>query len=341
MTTRVFVDGSIYSPIDPYATAMVANESEILWVGSDAGARSIEDDSMERIELNGDLLVPGFALAMAVARTDQDLNLLTKSLAEHGYTSANIAVSPLLTTDSLTGAHGLAINWWMEVQELPETWSNSNICGLVVKPELLTKELAQFACTNRLKVSVNCEHEVPVETIIKFVQLCDSSVFLRLDAVSNLPQEAIETIKSLGIPVNFDSVNSYLNTGLALSIAAGIKVAAGSDLTFLPQTLGWDLALKLVQTREENTAISARAAFNAMTRGVYRANGEIGFSGQLVPDAPAAFTQWKVTELMVQTADSRVANWSTDPRARIPLLPVLEAGNLPVLQTVYAPAHAK
>ncbi|MDO4917858.1 MAG: amidohydrolase, partial [Rothia sp. (in: high G+C Gram-positive bacteria)] len=78
------------------------------------------------------------------------------------------------------------------------------------------------------------------------------------------------------------------------------------------------------------------SAFNAMTRGVYRALGESNPAvGQLVSSAPAHIAQWEATELMVQAPDTRVAAWSTDPRARIPLLPVLEEGNLPRLLGLY------
>jgi len=42
-----------------------------------------------------------------------------------------------------------------------------------------------------------------------------------------------------------------------------------------------------------------------------------------------------VEALMVQVADGRVQSWSTDPRARTPLLPALDTGTDPVcLQTV-------
>ncbi|BAV88127.1 exoenzymes regulatory protein AepA [Rothia aeria] len=37
---------------------------------------------------------------------------------------------------------------------------------------------------------------------------------------------------------------------------------------------------------------------------------------------------------MVQAPDSRVASWSTDPRARIPLLPALDVP-LPTLERLY------
>ena len=43
---------------------------------------------------------------------------------------------------------------------------------------------------------------------------------------------------------------------------------------------------------------------------------------------------------MVQAPDSRVASWSTDPRARIPLLPALEEDStLPVLESIYTESY--
>ncbi|CNM40205.1 Uncharacterised protein [Mycobacterium tuberculosis] len=43
---------------------------------------------------------------------------------------------------------------------------------------------------------------------------------------------------------------------------------------------------------------------------------------------------------MVQAPDSRVASWSTDPRARIPLLPVLEEDSpLPILESIYTESN--
>ena len=87
--------------------------------------------------------------------------------------------------------------------------------------------------------------------------------------------------------------------------------------------------------------MSARSAFAALTRGVYRlAHEDNPFAGQLAPDTPAFVARWRVEELMVQAPDSRVASWSTDPRARIPLLPVLEEGfPLPVLESIYTESY--
>ncbi|MDY6050941.1 MAG: amidohydrolase, partial [Rothia sp. (in: high G+C Gram-positive bacteria)] len=65
MAASVLLDGSVYSPADPFATALVMNEGQVEWVGQDAGARSIADSSMTVQELGGSLVTPSFALAAA------------------------------------------------------------------------------------------------------------------------------------------------------------------------------------------------------------------------------------------------------------------------------------
>ena len=65
MSTRIFVDGSVYSPVDPYATAMLVEDGFVRWVGSDSGARSIADESATITELDGALLTPAFARTLA------------------------------------------------------------------------------------------------------------------------------------------------------------------------------------------------------------------------------------------------------------------------------------
>jgi hypothetical protein len=71
--------------------------------------------------------------------------------------------------------------------------------------------------------------------------------------------------------------------------------------------------------------LSGRAAFAAATRGGWRA-ARRDDAGVLEVGAPATYAVWAVEELVVQTPDARVANWSTDPRSGTPGLPPLEPG---------------
>jgi predicted amidohydrolase YtcJ len=117
--------------------------------------------------------------------------------------------------------------------------------------------------------------------------------------------------------------------------SAGVPVCFGSDSPVTPLR-PWSSVRACVEHHNPEQRISARAAFLGHTRAGWRAARHANpMAGQLVPGAPASFAVWEVEELMVQVADGRVQSWSTDPRARTPLLPALDTGSDPVcLQTV-------
>ena len=117
--------------------------------------------------------------------------------------------------------------------------------------------------------------------------------------------------------------------------AAGVPICFGSDSPVTPLR-PWASVRACLQHNNPAERISARAAFLGHTRAGWRAaRYRNPMAGQLVPGAPASFAVWEVEELMVQVADGRVQSWSTDPRARTPLLPALDTGSEPVcLQTV-------
>jgi predicted amidohydrolase YtcJ len=117
--------------------------------------------------------------------------------------------------------------------------------------------------------------------------------------------------------------------------AAGVPVCFGSDSPVTPLR-PWESVRACLEHSNPEQRISARAAFLGHTRAGWRAAKYSNpMAGQLVPGAPASFAVWEVEELMVQVADGRVQSWSTDPRARTPLLPALDTGASPVcLQTV-------
>ncbi|CQD17054.1 amidohydrolase [Mycobacterium europaeum] len=110
---------------------------------------------------------------------------------------------------------------------------------------------------------------------------------------------------------------------LALLASQGVPLALGSDapVTGLDP---WASVRAAVNHRTPGSAISARAAFAAATRGGWRAAGvQDGRTGTLVPGAPASYAVWDAGELDVHAPRDAVARWSTDPRARVPALPRL------------------
>ncbi|MBW1603619.1 amidohydrolase [Streptomyces sp. JJ66] len=124
-----------------------------------------------------------------------------------------------------------------------------------------------------------------------------------------------------------------LNPFAALS-RAGVPLAFGSDSPVTPLA-PWAGVRAAAFHRTPGHRISARAGFTAHTRGGWRALGRDD-AGVLVPGAPADYAVWRTGELLVQTPDTRVADWSTDPRSGTPGLPDLSPGaQLPLcLRTV-------
>lgn len=125
----------------------------------------------------------------------------------------------------------------------------------------------------------------------------------------------------------------------ALLASAGVPMAFGSDSP-VTSIDPWSTVRAASHHRTQDSAISARAAFAAATRGAWRAAGvRDGVTGTLVPGAPASYAVWegaggqeqgdsgKYLELDVSAPADGVQRWSTDPRSRVPALPRLEPGD--------------
>ncbi len=106
--------------------------------------------------------------------------------------------------------------------------------------------------------------------------------------------------------------------------SAGVALSLGSDapVTTLDP---WRAVQAAVHHRTPGSAISARAAFAAATRGAWRAGGvRDGMAGTLTPGAPASYAVWDCDELVVAAPKDSVQRWSTDPRAGVAPLPRLD-----------------
>lgn len=103
---------------------------------------------------------------------------------------------------------------------------------------------------------------------------------------------------------------------------AGVALAFGSD-TPITSFGPWAAVRAAAYHHTEDERLTVRAAFNAHTRGGWRA-ARRDEGGVIALGAPASIAVWDVPgELTVQTPDARVAAWSTDPRAGVPHLPDL------------------
>lgn len=85
--TTLYRGGFVYSPVDPFATAMVVDQGQIAWIGSDEAAATHADGVDEIVELDGALVTPAFVDAHAhLSQTGAGLRGVdietTRSLAE-------------------------------------------------------------------------------------------------------------------------------------------------------------------------------------------------------------------------------------------------------------------
>lgn len=127
----------------------------------------------------------------------------------------------------------------------------------------------------------------------------------------------------------------------ALLASEGVPLAFGSDSPVTTMS-PWESVRAATLHQTPGSAISARSAFLAATRGGWRASGvRDGGTGTLTPGAVASYAIWEVPggpdALDVTVPADAVQRWSTDPRSRVPALPPLGAHDqLPTcLQTVH------
>lgn len=345
MPATVMLDGSVYSPADPFATALVMNEGQVEWVGQDAGARSIADSTMAVQELGGGLVTPSFALA-AASTTGADALALLDELAAAGYGYARLLLTDF--AQKLPAAHpAVAADYYLPVdnldggRELP-----AGVRGIYVSaPEQLNPQVLTSLAEQRLQLILVVSDESQVGEYLAHLTPLDGLTRLRispsLESLTELAEGDLEQAKNLQVTLGFSGDFDRSGEAFGRALAAGAAVTLGSDPGNRPSLLGWELVNAAVNPTQTEQAVSARAAFAACTRAVYRAaSAPNPFTGQLVPGAPAHCALWTITELIVQTPDSRIAAWSTDPRARTPLLPVLAPDvPRPELVSLYRSGH--
>jgi predicted amidohydrolase YtcJ len=122
---------------------------------------------------------------------------------------------------------------------------------------------------------------------------------------------------------------------LALLASQGVSLAFGSDSPVTSMN-PWETVRAAIRHQTPGSAVSARAAFAAATRGAWRAAGlRDGISGTLVAGAPASYAVWEADVLEVSAPADEVQRWSTDKRSRVPALPNLDDALPQCRQTVH------
>ena len=78
--------GNVYSPADPFATAMLLDGPVVAWIGSDGAALALADGVDELVELDGALVTPGFVDAHVG---------VTGAAAGDGAPGAGVGIGPI------------------------------------------------------------------------------------------------------------------------------------------------------------------------------------------------------------------------------------------------------
>ncbi|WP_270262909.1 hypothetical protein [Kocuria marina] len=365
-TVRVWVNGSVYSPADPFATAVLLDGATVAWVGSDDAARAMAGADVSPGDLRAAVVTPAF---VAHHRVDGSRQL---PRAEHGYGAVELLSSDPETLDAATrevradGLHALPVlvRRARDTDELDPSALPSPALGFDAAPFGDPAALADaarehlVACT---RVGLQAVLVLPPSgdgasdgapsdegsAGTAGPDAASSSGDPRVDALLDAADAAAEELggrafharghRIVGVEQLSEAQCERL-ADLAITVSCVPRRAPLRDLSRagVPVTLmtddpnPWTAVKAALEVPDEHLRTSARAAFLALTRGVWRAHrGGTPLAGQLAPGAEATLAVWDAESVMVQQAQGTGASWSTDPRARTPVLPALDDSRLP------------
>lgn len=219
---------------------------------------------------------------------------------------------------------------------------------LYLSAEQVTEQV--IACTKAdLQAGFHCIGDRAVAEVVEGLRQAAEAIGApaivaarhRLEHLEMVSQEDMVTLGELGVTASMQPMFDALWGGESALYAqrlgtdrarpmnafgslnrAGVALAFGSDSPVTP--FGpWAGVRAAAWHHAEEERITVRAAFNAHTRGGWRA-ARRDEGGVIALGAPAHIAVWDVPgDLTVQTPDARVAAWATDPRAGVPQLPDL------------------
>jgi hypothetical protein len=346
--TTLYVNGTIHSASDPYATALLVDGGSVAWVGADDTAEQMRQRTgtdWEVVDLDGALVVPAFVDSLglapdagpAAAGVFLSVAIGTAGSPDAGGPAATVAYRPLeadrvpRTPDQALAAAGQGAAEGITVAGL----------AAVVGPQGLDAPaaalLADVATGAGVQVYFLPEDRPGLDAVIAAVdgaaavhgQAATGRVRHRVAWNGPVPDATIEQLARLGlsvtvVPDDAGTIATPVATLLSQAVPLCLGSGAGSgDL--------WAAIRACLEHGDPDQRISARAGFTAATRAGLRAlptavADRYGTAGRIAPSAPATFGIWATEALSVQAPDGRVAAWSTDARAGTPLLPVLEEG---------------
>ena len=289
--------GNVYNTFDPYATALAITDTNTSWIGSDEAASTMRG---KHSDLAGHFLAPGFVSLIDLRDTDY-ASLRAWDMFHQGIMTAHVLGEAEAVKQFINDCpQGMDVTSYslVSLYEItggkPASHTEPGLIFVADTPEAATEFFDLWERLDKPRAAFPG---------------------LRLYVPQVISQSDIPRCASAGLPVSCrpDKVSlplaDYSSAGIPLSFALA------------PQN-PWKTVRAAVY--ESSQGISARAAFLAATRGGMRAAG-YGHLGMISMGLPARLAEWSCTTLSVQTPDSRIATWSTDPRSRIPQLPDLKS----------------
>ncbi|QCU78054.1 hypothetical protein E7744_07535 [Citricoccus sp. SGAir0253] len=357
--STLYVNGTLHSTADPYATAMLVDGGSIAWVGADDTAAQMLSRSgagWEVVDLDGALVAPAFVDSLAPGAGPG-------APAAHGvFLSATVGGPG--PDDALAGAHRAGDRTVCYPAVGPDRVPSSAeeaaaavvpsprdaggagpMAGLaaVVGPEGLDAArttgflaAATAAGVQAYLLPRDGDALAAVVSALKAAEEAQGPAATgrarhRVAWNGPVDPEAVAVLARTSASVTVaPAPGGRVASPVASLLAAGVPVALGSG-TGADGADPWAGIRACLEHEDPAQRISARAGFAAATRAGLRAlpaaaAGAHAAAGRLAPSAPATFALWATEALSVQAPDGRVAAWSTDARAGTPLLPVLEEG---------------
>ncbi|QIN28447.1 metal-dependent hydrolase [Brevibacterium luteolum] len=316
--STILYNADVYSSADPFATAIMFTGDTVAWVGSDEAACAFEG---AHHDLAGAFVTPGLVAAAVDLRPE--------------------AARPAPSGDQLL-ARGVTAAHLIGTSEQLEEFASSAPEALVTTAYQLGGAGQGFGALPASALDADAlpdgaqfvliDSAADLTAVLGLLDDTGVRAHLQRNAWRLLinvavPSEAIDALAQSGLGITLDPLAH--RQPLVQLLAAGAQVSFALTAENPWQTLR-------AAVYDSADGVSARAAFNAVTRFGYRALGSFE-GGVLAPGAAATACVWSVESLLVQAADSRVAAWSTDPRSGTPGLPDLSPdAALPQLLRVWA-----
>ncbi len=365
---------TVHSTAEPYAEAMIVEDGVVAWVGSEETAERLRDERSVVEDGGAALAAPAFFgwLRRPVGTSAAELEAALDAAAEGGTATLRLVIDGLDDQDpeALTAAatllgiaaeHPVTIHPVLELTDaaarrdgsaarladaVGEREAGSDAVTAIGLPTSLWS--AEDPGASILPVALRCAEDGR-QLVLSLPQGAAPSTVVHVvtgmrrrlieEAGRRPPADRPTVLFGFDSP-DIDDWEALIGTGvhvvlygpghLSAALKAGVPTSAAPGEGQCP----WELVSAHVHRAED--PVSVRAAFNAQVRGAHRmVSGQP--AGQLNPGSAATYALWDVDSLAVQTPDSRTAAWSTDARARTPLLPYLDGTELPrVRRTVIA-----